>query len=136
MTNDVDQLDAETLRFAAKYELQVARAKAPIREKTEWIKWARGSFEPGNREACVICGKFQNIAQAHHLIPLEDQYDRGFQPPNQKFVWLCPSHHDTVHVFLKRDERKITAAISGDGCLSDQELDGILKVVGESGKSD
>ena len=132
----MDQLDAETLRYAARYERQVARAKGPVRDKTEWIKWARGSFDPGNREACVICGKFQNITQAHHLIPLEDQYDRGFQPPNQEFVWLCPSHHDTVHVFISQNEQKITVAISGEGSLSEQEFEGVLKLVREAARSE
>jgi hypothetical protein len=100
MTDILAQLDDRTLRYIDQYELQVARAAAPLRERTAWIKLARNVFDPGNREPCVICGKFQSITQAHHLIPLEDQYDGGFEIPNQEFAWLCPSHHDTVHLFL------------------------------------
>lgn len=70
------------------------------RIKNDWIRDARALFDPSERQACHICGQFQATAQAHHIIALADQYDRGFKKPDHDHVWLCPNHHIVIHRFL------------------------------------
>lgn len=69
-------------------------------EKTAWIAAARLTFAPGEREPCHVCGKFKSIAQAHHVVPLAAQFDRGFPVPDHEHVWLCPNHHTIIHIFI------------------------------------
>jgi hypothetical protein len=118
-------VDEEIQRIADDFYLRAARAKAPQREKNAWVAAARRFFNPGDREPCRVCGKFQTIAQAHHLIPLEAQFDKGVRVPNHDFVWLCPNHHEVVHMFIKRSGRRILAT-TVDSDLSETEFNEIL----------
>lgn len=43
--------------------------------KSAWIASARLTFQPGPRKACYVCGGFGPITQAHHVIPLNEQFD-------------------------------------------------------------
>jgi hypothetical protein len=47
-----------------------------------------------------VCGKFGAVTQAHHVVPLAVQFDRMFDKPDHEHVWLCPTHHVIVHLFL------------------------------------
>lgn len=126
-------LDEETLRIIEEYERMVERAKAPKRIKNAWIALARRCFDPGDREPCAVCGKFRVIAEAHHVVPLEAQYDRGYSEPDHGYIWLCPNHHQMVHVFLKRVDRRVTLTFA-DNDLSDKEFDAIQELFKLSAK--
>lgn len=78
------------------------RAERQVVKRT-WISAARLSFDPGPRQSCHICGKFRYVAQAHHVIPLHKQFDRGFKEPDQEHAWLCPSHHAIIHVLIDQN---------------------------------
>lgn len=69
-------------------------------EKTRWIATARLLFQPGERRACTVCGRHRAIAQAHHVVPLASQFDRGFKEADHTHVWLCPNHHVVIHRLL------------------------------------
>lgn len=71
----------------------------------EWITEARRHFSPGVRQPCVICKRYRSITQAHHVTPLSLQLSRGYVEPDQKFVWLCPTHHTAVHVLFSSVKR-------------------------------
>lgn len=68
--------------------------------KDEWIAAARREFAPSPRRPCAVCGKFKDITHAHHVVPLAVQHDRCFEKPDHEHVWLCPTHHAIVHLFL------------------------------------
>lgn len=70
--------------------------------KNEWVAEARRAFIPGARLACMVCGKFKALTQAHHITPLAAQYENGFTTPCHKYVWLCPTHHAAVHLVLSQ----------------------------------
>ena len=70
------------------------------RLKTEWIKEARKSYNPGERQTCFVCDGYKIIAEAHHILELSKQYDLGFKKPNHTSVWLCPNHHRLAHIIL------------------------------------
>lgn len=128
MSDDDWMNQPEVQRLARQYERIAERANAPKRVKNGWIALARRFFQPGDRAPCVVCGKFKVIAQAHHIVPLEQQYDDGYEVPDQRYVWLCPNHHELVHVFIKRTERRVNATIA-NGDLSDDEFAITMKVV-------
>ena len=133
MNETIREFDEEGIRILEWHQLKVLRAKAPIRDRNAWIATARRLFNPGEREECLVCGKFKAITEAHHLIPLEDQYDHGFRVPNQEFAWLCPSHHETVHVFIQGKDRK--TLLFGES-LSDGEFEIVMKLVREAYRSE
>jgi hypothetical protein len=68
--------------------------------KRVWIGTARAAFDPGERESCVICGKYEGLTHAHHTVPLAIQFDAGGTVPIQEFDWLCPTHHSAAHLFI------------------------------------
>lgn len=76
-----------------RFEARVARRKV-------WIAAARLTFNPGARQACVVCGKYEGLAEAHHTLPLAVQFDAGAETPIHDFDWLCPTHHAAQHVFI------------------------------------
>lgn len=84
-----------------------ARKRAPTIDREAWLAAARRLFVPGERDVCHVCGKFKSIAQAHHVVPLTEQYDRGFKYPDPEHVWLCPNHHAMVHLFIIGVNRSI-----------------------------
>lgn len=69
-----------------------------------WIRRARESFHPGDPEPCAVCGKYKDVAHAHHLTPLHTQADHGVKVADQAFVWLCPTHHAAIHALLDRKD--------------------------------
>lgn len=69
-------------------------------DKDEWILCARQIFAPGARQNCHVCGKYRFLTQAHHVLPLACQYDKGFKAPDQTYCWLCPTHHAAVHLMI------------------------------------
>ncbi|WP_409188418.1 hypothetical protein [Bradyrhizobium sp. RDM4] len=71
--------------------------------KAQWIDIARLSFRPGKRQPCHICGRFEYVTEAHHVVPIGQQFDRGFAEPHHEHVWLCPTHHAIVHVLVDGD---------------------------------
>ena len=84
----------------------IERRAAALAQQTRqaWIRRARAAFAPGEPEPCAICGKYQEVAHAHHITPLHTQADRGAKTPDQAFVWLCPTHHAAVHALLDRQD--------------------------------
>ncbi len=95
----------------------VTQAKAEQRfSSNAWIAAARAAFKPGPKQPCVVCGKFQSVAHAHHLTPLCRQVN--CDTPDDSFVWLCPTHHQGVHLCLEGSKRGAWPDLSG---FSDEE---------------
>jgi hypothetical protein len=70
--------------------------------KRAWIAAARQEFEPRRRAPCFVCGKFEAITQAHHVVPLNEQFECGFGVADHEHEWLCPNHHVTLHLWIDR----------------------------------
>lgn len=79
-------------------------------DRDNWIAKARASFQPSERKPCAICGRFQSIAQAHHVFPLAAQWRLGVIDPIHDHEWLCPNHHVVVHIFIGQALAKSVAA--------------------------
>lgn len=92
-------------------KVQKAEKTKRMLRKKEWINRARSGFKPGEKMPCQVCGKYQSVAHAHHLTPLHMQYE--MPTFSEEFVWLCPTHHEGVHLILE--------TLNGDGWPS---LDG------------
>lgn len=105
MTSEDDNAAAQ--RIYDHWTLVEGRKRAPAIEREIWVAAARQVFSPGERQPCLICGKFKGIAQAHHVVPLTAQYDRGFKYPDPEHVWLCPNHHAMAHFFIQADDRSL-----------------------------
>lgn len=107
-------------------------------DKEQWVAAARKSFVPSRREACAVCGKFMGIAQAHHLVPLALQYDRGFERPDHEHVWLCPTHHTIVHLFLIERQgsplRENETLIGAVRDLDDRGYQIVMRLLGRAGR--
>mgnify|MGYP001563316190 CR=1 FL=1 len=103
-----DELPDDIRRMIELHDLVEARRLAGSIEREAWIAASRQIFEPGPRGSCCVCGKFQSIAQAHHVVPLAAQYDRGFRLPNCERVWLCPNHHAMLHIIIPDDNLSMT----------------------------
>jgi hypothetical protein len=105
--------------------------------KRGWIAAARLEFTPRARESCFVCGKFKSITQAHHVVPLGEQFDHGFQVADQEHEWLCPNHHVILHLWI--DER-ITDVQRGRRAAHTMdyvdltEFDRLMELVGRSGR--
>ena len=73
--------------------------------RKEWIREARKefSFFTKYKENCAICGKYALVAEAHHIIPLETQFNfhKGTMAQIPDHVWLCPTHHALVHFCIR-----------------------------------
>lgn len=108
MSDDRDEIE----RIAAWHDRVERRAGAGAFEREVWIAAARQLFKPGERQPCWVCGKFQSITQAHHVVPLVEQYTRGFAVPDNEHVWLCPNHHAIAHLFIIGSDRSFSAAAS------------------------
>ncbi len=76
----------------ARYEAEAVGIK-----RADWIKDARASFSPGQRQPCAVCGKYRSLTHAHHIVPLACQTGAH---PNHEYVWLCPTHHAAVHLLI------------------------------------
>ena len=136
--------DDELQRIFDQYQLVEERRLGSPLDRDAWIMASRRIFAPGQRQPCHVCGKFKSIAEAHHVVPLTAQYDRGFKYPDQEFVWLCPNHHAMAHLFIPRDNRSMTAsafrgrdrAASGiNEDLSEDEFDRMIDLMRRSVRS-
>ena len=76
----------------------------PRRHKKRWISDARKLTEQNPKQPCLLCHKFIEISEIHHLIPLSLQYKHGIQNPDTSFVWLCPNCHKIVHKFISNNK--------------------------------
>jgi hypothetical protein len=132
------------LRLIEIEDLKAEREAAGPRERDIWIMASRRIFAPGPRQPCCVCGKFKSISQAHHVVPLATQYDRGFKYPDQEHVWLCPNHHAMVHLYIPGDDRSLepaamrarsrtTMAVSED--LSEEEFGRMMELMRRSARS-
>lgn len=92
--------NADIWRMIEIHDLVEERKLAPTIDRDAWIKVSRIIFAPGERQSCHVCGKFKGIAEAHHVVPVSAQYDRGFKLPDSEFVWLCPNHHAIIHLYI------------------------------------
>jgi hypothetical protein len=103
--------------------------------KNAWIAAARLSFDPGPRQPCYICAKFKRVAQAHHVTPLNWQFDRGMKNPDHTYVWLCPTHHAIMHLMIDTDDTQLlgrrAAQIIDE--LSSDEYTKFMDLLGRSG---
>ena len=70
--------------------------------KEGWISVARAQAALGQPQPCQICFFSFELSHAHHLMPLAEQYDRGFDKPNHTHAWLCPNHHALIHFFAEK----------------------------------
>lgn len=141
----MDEEDEKAIRRIIEIEDLIAfRKNAGAVERNIWIAASRQIFQPGERHPCWVCGKFKSVAQAHHVIPLAAQYDRGFKYPDQEFVWLCPNHHAMTHLYIPDDNRSMniaamrtrgrtTGALNSD--LSEDEFNKLLDLMGRSMRS-
>jgi predicted HNH restriction endonuclease len=113
-------------------------------ERDIWLMVARKVFAPSGRQPCFVCGKFESIIQAHHVVPLTTQYDRGYKVPDNEHVWLCPNHHTMAHLYILNDDRSMTeramksrasttAALNSD--LSDHEFERMMELMHLAGGS-
>lgn len=107
--------------------------------KNEWVAEARLGFNPGRRTDCHVCGKWRDIAHAHHVVPLAAQYDRGFGVPDHQHVWLCPNHHAVLHLMIppdrETDPMKIGRRTAGPILeMSHEELERMLELLKQSGR--
>jgi hypothetical protein len=100
--------DDELQRLLENHQLVERRRLGPAIDREAWIAASRRIYSPGDRRPCHVCGKFRSITQAHHVIPLTAQYDRGFKLPDQESEWLCPNHHTMVHLYIPTGERSMT----------------------------
>ncbi len=71
------------------------------KRRRQWLLAARAAFTPGDRHPCVICGAYQGLAHAHHVLPLSIQFNAGLAEPDHEFVWLCPTHHEAAHEIIR-----------------------------------
>lgn len=105
--------------------------------KRSWIAAARLEFRPRRQEACFVCGKFDNITQAHHVVPLGEQFTHGFRVADQEHEWLCPNHHAILHLWIDAridDQQRGRRAVLTIGYVEDTELDRMLDLVRRSGR--
>jgi hypothetical protein len=136
--------DDELHRFIENRELVEQRRVGPTIDRDVWIAASRRIFSPGDREPCYVCEKFKSITQAHHVVPLTVQYDRGFKYPDQECVWLCPNHHTMAHLFIPTGERlravptirtrfETTSALNQD--LTEEEFNRMMELIRRSMRS-
>lgn len=93
---------------------------ASISERADWLKAARAAFRPGERQPCEVCGKYKSLAQAHHVVPLAQQY--GADSLNHEHVWLCPTHHSAIHILISQSTaRRLKAGRSQIEMLNELE---------------
>ena len=80
--------------------MKLAAQEATYRDR--WLLLARESFTPSKRQACKVCRRYKSLTHAHHILPLSYQFARGFETPDHAIVWLCPTHHAAVHLFISQ----------------------------------
>lgn len=95
------------------------------RAKALWVSTARKSFVASDRKPCLVCGKFESLAHAHHVTPLAMQHDHGLAQPDHAHVWLCPSHHAAVHLIISQ--------MAGKRIKASQGIVSLLNEMGDDG---
>ncbi|MGZ8954484.1 MAG: hypothetical protein ACXW0Q_07380 [Methylovulum sp.] len=113
LNGDVDSRDviagwsiSQRAMLGAAIEKELKQRKLTNQKlKDAWIASARKEFSPGSQKPCVVCGKYKSVAQAHHTYPLYLQFDKGVIEVNQNFVWLCPTHHSSIHLQISSLEK-------------------------------
>jgi hypothetical protein len=84
-------------------ELEGPEWRAKIKkERSDWMTEARREFRrliAKSPRPCDACGKHIEFVQAHHVLPLNIQFDLGVPLAEHDHDWLCPTHHRIVHVF-------------------------------------
>jgi len=112
---------------------QLIKYEAACRaDKETFVALGRASFAPSQREVCRVCGRFQSLTHAHHVVPLTMQFDRGFEQPEHNHVWLCPTHHAAVHILIGQamaKQKKASGACINLVCdLQPEEFRKVLEV--------
>lgn len=72
-------------------------------KRRAWLSQARADFAAfgrSPRRACEVCESHTDFVHAHHSFPLALQFECGVVDPYQDHQWLCPVHHNRVHMFL------------------------------------
>lgn len=87
-------------RYNAEKQQDKLLSDKKTRARKAWIYLARQEFNPGQRQPCFVCGKYQSITHAHHSSPLSLQFSYGITSPIQDSVWLCPNHHTLIHATI------------------------------------
>lgn len=105
------------------YSLLRKSGKLSRANKKKWIASARAAFKPGVKQPCVVCGRYQSVAHAHHLTPLHMQYEAPTF--SEEFVWLCPTHHEGVHLVLESITGNTWPSLDG---FSEEEKVKILRL--------
>ena len=93
--------------------------------KNAWIAAARATFAPSERRPCEVCGKYEGLTHAHHIVPLAAQFDAGAVSPIHEINWLCPTHHAAQHVFIDDLFAGVTKPIPG---LPPEESDALHRL--------
>lgn len=101
---DVEPLTVSQRAMLVAHAMAEARleARETAIEKDAWISSARKLFKPGTQQPCSICAGYAAVTHAHHITPLSRQFDAGYSEPDHTYVWLCPTHHAGVHLFLTK----------------------------------
>ena len=70
---------------------------------------------PRKRQECLVCGKYEAITEAHHILPVRyiahvlkdvsvySMYEYAIRTKNEikiPHVWLCPNHHTMWHLII------------------------------------
>jgi hypothetical protein len=144
MDKDCILADDEIKHLVAWHSLVRNRRVAPRVERDIWLADARRGFTPSQRCGCVVCGKFKGVTQAHHVVPLTAQYDRGYVEPDHEYVWMCPNHHTLLHLFIPGDNRSMNrqalrarsrTASAQHKDLSDEEFEALMRLVTRSARA-
>ena len=99
-------------------------------DKETFVAMGRASFSASKRDSCKVCGRFKSLSQAHHIVPLAVQFDRGFDRPDDEHEWLCPTHHAAVHILIGQAKAKQTRASAACIALvNDMELEELRVVL-------
>lgn len=70
--------------------------------RDEWLKNARSEFVPSEKKPCFVCGRYKDVAQAHHVVPLSKQDIT--KRADHRYMWLCPTHHAGVHLIINMSD--------------------------------
>jgi hypothetical protein len=109
------------------FEYEIVASESIKEYEKIFIACARETFKPGVKQPCAVCGKYQALTQAHHVVPLAVQLRDRFRMPYQAFEWLCPTHHIAVHLFIDQTKVQNVRSAKGYDCRATR---GIINVTG------
>jgi hypothetical protein len=87
---------AEELSQALKKAIAAKKKK-----KRDWIAEQRKSIRIKRRSTCEHCFQHIEVTEAHHIVPLEEQYEIGMEYAEHDIIWLCPTHHAQLHILIR-----------------------------------